>query len=224
MSQITQLTTDDGHHLDAYESGSSHNKAALVVLQEIFGVNRHIRATADRYAAEGFLTVAPALFDRIERGVELGYAPEGVEAARGFSARLEQKTVLKDIAAAIAYARSRVASGKVGVVGYCLGGSYAWLSATRLTVDAAVGYYGSKVVQFVDQTPSAPVILHFGDQDRAIPLSDVEKIKQAKPGLPVYVYEAGHGFNCDERASYSEAAAALAFSRSVTFLKETLFT
>ena len=107
-------------------------------------------------------------------------------------------------------------------MGYCLGGSYAWLSATRLKPDAAVGYYGSKVVQFIAETPVCPVILHFGNQDRGIPLSDVEKIKQARPELPVYIYDAGHGFNCDDRPSYSEPAAALAFSRTRAFLKEVL--
>ena len=222
MSQTIQLTAKDGHVLDAYESGEPTNGAALIILQEIFGVNRHIRSVADTYAREGFYTLAPALFDRVQKNVDLDYTPPSMEIARSLAPRIEQDVILKDIEASIAQARSRVASGKVGIVGYCLGGSYAWLSATRLKPDAAVGYYGSKVAQFIAETPICPVILHFGNQDRAIPLSDVEKIKPARPELPVYIYDAGHGFNCDERPSYSEAAASLAFSRTLTFLKETL--
>ncbi len=228
MSQTIQLLADDGHSLSAYEAGDPQNNgAALVVLQEIFGVNRHIRSVADDYAREGFLTVAPALFDRVRQGVELGYAPEDIEIARGVAAQLQEETILKDIVAAIAHARHRVKSGKVGVIGYCLGGSYAWLSATRLSatrlgVDAAVGYYGSKVARFIGEEPRCPVILHFGEKDKGIPLESVETIRQTRPGLPVYLYDAGHGFNCTDRPSYSESAATPARARSLEFLRKTL--
>ena len=189
---------------------------------EIFGVNHHIRSVADTYARQGFYTLAPALFDRAEPGVEFDYSPASVQTARGFLARIEEGAILKDIEASINHARRQVASRKVGVVGYCMGGSYAWLSATRLKPDAAVGYYGSKVLECVAEAPVCPVMLHFGSQDQHIPVSEVEKIQQARPELPVFLYDAGHGFNCDERASYSGAAASLAFSRSLGFLKAAL--
>ena len=219
MSHTLSLATVDGHTLSAYVTGDPASPAAVVILQEIFGVTAHIRSVADTYASHGFYVVAPALFDRVERDVEIEYNPEGLERARAIAAKLQPETVLKDIAAALAHARATVRGGRVGVVGYCLGGSYAWLSATRLAPDAAVGYYGSRVAAHLDETPRAPVILHFGDKDRGIPLADVEKIKVAHPEVPVYVYDAGHGFNRDASASYSAPAAALAFERTLAFLR-----
>lgn len=222
MSNNIQLTADDGHILNAYESGGDQpGTAGLIVLQEIFGVNHHIRSVADQYAREGFHTVAPALFDRAQPGVELDYSPESIQTARALFSRIDPDATLKDIAAAIAHARSRVTSGKVGVIGYCLGGRLAWLSATRLRADAAVGYYG-RVIDVIAEEPRCPVMLHFGSQDQHIPVSDVEKIKETRPSLPVFLYDAGHGFNCNERSSYSETAASLAFTRSLAFLKEHL--
>jgi carboxymethylenebutenolidase len=223
MSKTIQLTADDGHTFRAYESGAEQNPVAgLIILQEIFGVNHHIRSVAETYAREGFYTLAPALFDRAGPGVEFDYSPASIQAARGFLSRIEEGAILKDIKASIDHARRQVASRKVGVVGYCMGGSSAWLSATRLNPDAAVCYYGSKVLECIAETPVCPVMLHFGSLDQHIPVSAVEKIRQARPELPVFLYDAGHGFNCDERGSYSEAAASLAFSRSLSFLKETL--
>lgn len=222
MSQIISITAADGHVFDAYEAGLPNSAAAIVILQEIFGINAHIRGQADLYAREGFLAIAPALFDRVERRVELAYGESDRDAAKSLASRLVPELVLKDIAAAIAYARNRVVSGKVGVVGYCLGGSYAWLSVTRLKADAAVSYYGSKVAATLQEEPRAPVIFHFGYQDHAIPLASVDLIRQAKPELPVYLYEAGHGFNCEARSSFSAPAAQLALSRSLAFLREKL--
>jgi carboxymethylenebutenolidase len=222
MGDTIQLKADDGHVLSTYVAEGSPGGSGLVILHEIFGVNRHIRAVADRYAREGFWTVAPALFDRVQKDVELEYTPENSQAGKDIAARLDQVNILKDIAAALDFARSRSASGKAGVVGYCLGGTYAWLSATRLKPDAAVGYYGSRVIDYVGEPTVAPVILHFGRQDRAIPVATVEKIQAARPEIPVYLYDAGHGFNCDERASYSEPDAHLALSRSLEFLRENL--
>ncbi len=223
MSKTLQLTADDGHTFSAYEADAKPDGVSgVIILQEIFGVNHHIRAVTDKYAREGFYAIAPALFDRAQKGVELDYSPASMQTGVGLLSQIEPGAILKDIAASIAHARSKVASGKVAVVGYCLGGSFAWLSATRLTPDAAVGYYGSKVLEFIAETPVCPVMLHFGSRDKHIPAADVEKIKQARPELPVYLYDADHGFNCDERASYSEPAASLAFSRTLTFLKESL--
>ncbi len=217
-----QLTAADGHNFSAYEAGDPRAKAGLVVLQEIFGVNRHIRFVADTYAREGFYAIAPSLFDRVQPGVELDYSPESIQAARGIFERIKPEEILKDIEASIDHARRSVGSGKVGVIGYCLGGSYAWLSATRLKPDAAVGYYGGKVLESAGETPSCPVMLHFGSRDKHIPVAEVEKFKEASPEIPVYIYDADHGFNCNDRASYNEEAAKLAFSRSLTFLKEML--
>ena len=195
MGKDILLRVEDGHLLGAYEAGSPSGSAAIVLLQEIFGVNAHIRSVADEYAKAGYYVVAPALFDRIQARVQLDYSPGELELARGYASRLEPELVLRDIAAAIAHARSRVASAKVGVIGFCLGGTYAFLSATRLNPDAAVGYYGGKIIQHAHEVPLAPTILHFGSQDRGIALADVQAIEHARPGIPVYVYEAGHAFN-----------------------------
>ena len=193
----------------------------MIVLQEIFGVNSHIRSVADRYAQEGFLAVAPALFDRVVPGVELEYTDEGRQQGISLAGKLSPEAVLRDIEAAIVHARGAVRSGKVAVVGYCLGGSYAWLSATRLSPDAAVGYYGSKIAAAVGEEPRCPVILHFGRNDKGIPLEQVEKIQAARPGLPVYLYEAGHGFNRDGSPAFVGEAAGLAFSRTLELLRNT---
>jgi carboxymethylenebutenolidase len=222
MSNTINLTAEDGHALSAYVAGKENSTAALVIIQEIFGVNAHIRSVADAYAGEGFFTIAPSLFDRIQARTELDYSPASVELGRGLATRLEPELVLNDIAAAVAYARSQTTSEKVGIVGYCLGGSYAWLSAARLKIDAAVGYYGGKIVQLLDQKPLAPIILHFGKEDRGIPLTDVQKIEHAHPDIPIFLYEAGHAFNRDGSPNYAPAAAELARVRSLKFLRENL--
>jgi carboxymethylenebutenolidase len=223
MSQTVHITAGDGHHFTAYEAGSPEEGIALVLIQEIFGVNHHIRSVADAFAKEGFYVVAPALFDRIQEGVDLdATAPEHVALARGYATRLEEAKAILDLAATVGYVRAKTGHAKVGVVGFCLGGVYAWLSATRLQVDAAVGYYGSKISQYVEERPRCPVILHFGNRDRAIPESDVTRIVQAQPDVPVFMYDAGHAFNRAGGPNYSAEAATVAWSRSVKFLKETL--
>lgn len=222
MSHSISLVAADGHQFSAHASGDPSAEAAVIILQEIFGVNAHIRSVADTYARHGFYVVAPALFDRIARDVELDYDPAGLERARALAARLSPDVVLQDIAAAIAHAGAATRGGRVGLVGYCLGGSYAWLSATRLSPAAVVGYYGSKIAAHLGEKPLVPVILHFGDQDRGIPLSDIDKIRAAHPEVPVFVYSAGHGFNRDGGASWSEPAANLAFARTLDFLRTRL--
>jgi carboxymethylenebutenolidase len=223
MGKTIDLTSGDGYAFGAYTAGGEDKKAALVVIQEIFGVNHHIRTVTDGFAEQGFYAVAPALFDRVERGVELDYRPDGIEKGRAIMGRLSEEEMLKDIAAGIVHARSQTASGKVGVVGYCLGGTLAWQSATRLGPDAAVGYYGGGIVKRLEERPACPVMLHFGGEDAHIPPADVEKIREAYPQMPVYMYNgAGHGFNCNERASYNPEAAALAYSRTLDFLREHL--
>ena len=190
-------------------------------MQEIFGVNGHIRSVADEYARDGFLAVAPALFDRIERGVDLGYEGADVQKAMSFVARLDIDKAVADVAATLDYAK--VTSPKrAGVIGYCFGGTVAWLSATRLGPDAAVGYYGGRIGNFAAENPSCPVMLHFGRKDSHIPADDVQKIHTAHPDVEIYWYDAGHAFNATPRASYHAEAAKLARERSLAFLKENL--
>lgn len=222
MSEHVNLKAEDGHELEAYVATPAGDPlAALVVIQEVFGVNAHIRSVADGYARDGFLAVAPALFDRIERGVELKYEGEDMQKAMGFARKMNMDDMLKDTAAATDYARRRTGS-ETGVVGYCLGGSIAWLAACRLSIDAAVGYYGGYIPQHASEQPKCPVMLHFGKQDSHIPLESIEKIKQSHPEVPIFLYDAGHGFNCDARASYDAASAKLARERSLEFLKKNL--
>jgi carboxymethylenebutenolidase len=222
MSEQVKLTASDGHELDAYVAKPEGEPlAGLVVVQEVFGVNRHIRSVADKFAAEGFLAVAPAIFDRFEKGVELGYEGADMAKAMELMQKLKIDDSVRDVDAALAYAQK--ATGKpVGVVGFCYGGTVAWLSATRLKPAAVVGYYGGQIAKFAGENPHVPVLLHFGRQDAHIPEADVAKVQAAHPDVKVYWYDAGHGFNCDMRGSYNEAAAKSAFERSVAFLKKNL--
>ncbi|MEY2960134.1 MAG: hypothetical protein RLZZ01_2702, partial [Actinomycetota bacterium] len=187
-----------------------------VVVQEIFGVNPHIRSVVERFAALGYRSVAPALFDRIESGVELDYDGEGVVAGRALADRIKWEPAMLDIAATV----GRVAeTGPVGVVGFCFGGSLAWRSANELPITAAVGYYGGQVHDMIELVPRVPTMLHFGELDHAIPLADVAAIAAAHPAVPVHVYPGAlHGFHCDARGSFDPVSAAIAFGRTVEFL------
>jgi len=221
MGETIQLKASDGHELTAYVAApDGAPRGGLVVIQEIFGVNSHVRAVADGFAAGGYRVIAPALFDRIERGVELGYDPDGVAAGRQLKGRMDWDTPLLDIRAAI----DALPGLKTGVVGYCWGGSLAWLAATRLDgLAAAVCYYGGQINDFRDESPKCPVLMHFGSEDGGIPMDAVEAIRAAQPDIPIHVYEgAGHGFNCDLRASYDEGATAIARKRTVEFLARTV--
>lgn len=223
MSEIATMIAKDGHALDIYVARPSGEPiAGLVVIQEIFGVNRHIRSVADSYARDGFLTVAPALFDRIEKNVDLTY--EGEDAKKGFS--LMQQTsidkALLDVNAALGFA-FRETGKKAGVIGYCFGGLLAWLSATRLHPAVAVGYYAGGIGRFAEETPRVPVQLHFGRLDTHIPAEQVEKVHAAHPEVEIHWYDgAGHGFNCEMRSAYEPKSAALARTRALAFLKQHL--
>jgi carboxymethylenebutenolidase len=222
MGENVKLKADDSHELNAYVSHPAGEPiAGLVVLQEAFGVNKHIRSVADGYAKDGFLTMAPALFDRIERGVELGY--EGEDRERGIALARQSNPAdnVKDIAAALQYVREKTGM-KAGVIGYCYGGTMAWLAAAWLDPAAAVGYYGGHIAHFATATPLAPVMLHFGNLDQHIPKEDVDKVQARHPEVSIFWYEAGHGFNCNDRASYNADAAKLARERSLEFLKKHL--
>lgn len=222
MSERVTLKASDGFQLGAYVARPAGEPiAGLVVVQEIFGVNAHIRSVADGYARDGFFAVAPALFDRIERDVELGYEGADMEKARSFIPKLNMDAAVKDVAAAMDCARQQTGK-KVGVIGYCWGGTLAWLAATRLDAAAAVGYYGGQIARFALETPKAPVMLHFGKLDKHIPAEEVEKVHAAHPEVEIYWYDAGHGFNCDARASYDAKSAKTARERSLGFLKRHL--
>ena len=219
MGQNITLTAKDGHKLGVYRADPAGKpRGALVVIQEIFGVNNHMRHVTDGFAKEGYVAVSPALFDRIEPGIELGYDPKSIETGRNLRPKVPLDGTLADLQAAIDYVKQ---FGKVGVVGYCWGGSLAFLAATRLLgVAGAVGYYGGMVAEHAGETPKAPTMLHFGDQDQSIPMSDVEKVKAARADVPIHVYHAGHGFNCDERGSYNADAAKTALDRTLEFFHD----
>lgn len=217
MGKHLTLTTSDQHQLGAYRAEpKGAPKGGIVVAQEIFGVNSHIRNVCDRLAAAGYVAVAPALFDRFVRDFECGYSPDEVAHARLHLGRIDWAKMLLDIEAGV---KEVLSAGPVGVVGFCMGGSVAYLAATRLSgLSAAVAFYGGQIVKYADEKPKCPVQMHFGDQDAGIPLSDVEVIRQKRPDTEVYVYSAGHGFNCDERASFHDASAKLAWQRTLDFL------
>ena len=219
MAQTMTLAAKDGHKLAAYRADPAGKpRGAMVVVQEIFGVNRHMRHVTDGFAKQGYVAIAPALFDRVENGVELGYDPKSIEAGRDIRAKVPLDGTLADLQAAIDAVKS---AGKVGIVGYCWGGGLAFLAATRLSgVAAAVGYYGGMVAAHAQEKPRVPVMLHFGDSDQSIPMSDVEKVKQLRPDITTYVYKAGHGFSCDERQSYNAEASKLALERTLKFFRE----
>ena len=222
MGEHVKLQAPDGHEFDAYVARPAGAPiAALIVLQEAFGVNRHIRSVTDEYANDEFLAVAPALYDRLECGVELAYEGEDKERGLTLARQSNHDDVTKDIAAAIDYAR-RQSGKKVGVIGYCFGGTMAWLSATRLHPDAAVGYYGGQIPRYAAEAKHCPVMLHFGKLDQHIPRAEVGKVQAAHPDVVVYWYDAGHGFNTSDRTSYNPDAAKLARQRSLDFLKKNL--
>lgn len=223
MGEHVTLTAVDGQKLDAYVARPEGKPlAGLVVVQEIFGVNAHIRSVADGFANDGFLAVAPAMFDRIEPGVELGYESADAHRAMSFVPRIDINKSVLDVGAAMGYAADQTHK-KVGVVGYCFGGTLAWLAATRLRPAAAVGYYGGRIGNYVSEIPSAPVMLHFGKDDAHIPGHEIEKVHAAHPEVEIFLYEnAGHAFNRDIGPSYNPKAAFEARERTLAFLKKHL--
>ena len=224
MGSFQNITSSDGFVLPAYvvlPTGTP--KGAIVVLQEIFGVNSHIQAVTDGYAAQGYLAVAPSTFHRVQAGVNLGYTPEDIQAGIALKAAAEaiQPQVMQDVQAAIDFAAKQLpAGGKVGIVGYCWGGLLAWRTAALLSgVSAAVPYYGGGMTVGAEpaRQPHCPVMVHFGDQDTGIPLDTVHAFAAAQPTVDVQIYPANHGFNCDQRGSYDAPAAMLALERTLAF-------
>lgn len=217
MGQDIKLTASDNFQLGGYRADpASAPKAAVVVIQEIFGVNHHIRAVCDRFAGNGYVAIAPAIFDRIEPNFQSGYSPEEIAVARKFVANPDWTAMLRDSQAAIDAVRD---VGPVGLIGFCLGGSVAYAAATKLSgLSAAIGYYGGAIVRFADDKPKVPTQLHFGEKDAGIPLGDIDIIRARRPDVEIHVYPgAQHGFNCDERPSYDPANAGIAKQRSLDF-------
>lgn len=226
MGSFVELQSADGFRFPAYVAHPNGKpRAGLVVLQEIFGVNAHIREVADGYAADGFLVVAPSTFHRVKADVDLGYTQEDMTAGFGLKTAVEALPapgVLRDIQTAIGHAAS---GGKVGITGYCWGGLLTWRSACLLSgLSAAAPYYGGGMTSAEESArkPTVPVMAHFGDQDHWIPMDTVEAFRAAHPEVTVHVYPANHGFNCDHRGSYDAAAAAQARDRTLAFFAKHL--
>ena len=215
MGEIIRLIAADGHQFDAYRSAPKGvPRGAVVVIQEIFGVNIHIKEVTDGFAREGYLAIAPAIFDRFERGVELGYENKDIAIGKVLKAKGNENLneVLTDVEAAYDAVKD---TGFVGITGYCWGGVIVWASACRLNFDAASSYYGGGIIELVDEKPKCKTIMHFGNEDQSIPINDVDLISKAHPDVGVHMYNAGHGFNCDRRGSYDEESAKLALTRTL---------
>jgi carboxymethylenebutenolidase len=218
MGSDIVITAEDGHQLGAYLSRPTGTvRGGLVVIQEAFGVNCYIRSVVDAFAVQGYLSIAPALYDRQTQNVQFGYAKGGFDAARKLRAGLIWGDVLRDVEAA---ANEVAPGGKVGIVGYCVGGSVAWLAGHHLRLAAAVSYYGSDIVGFLDRPPRCPTMLHFAERDAHIPLDDVETIRNAFPELPVYVFPGEHGFACDARPSYEPESTRIAGRRTLALFRK----
>ncbi|MFT3906972.1 MAG: dienelactone hydrolase family protein [Steroidobacteraceae bacterium] len=218
--QWETLMARDGHQFAAYlVKPSGTPRGAVVVLQEIFGVNVHIRAVTEQYAAAGYLAIAPALFDRVGRNIELGYGPETFQQARGYAMQVKREDALADIAAAVNVVKH---AGRVALVGFCWGGQLAWIAARTLPIQAAVAYYASRIGEHLDGVPAVPMLLHFGAQDDSIPLADVEKTRLLFPRGEFHIYPARHGFNCNLRPVYDAPSSALAWQRTQEFLHRQL--
>jgi len=211
------LTASDGHNLLAhFAEPEGAARGGIVVIQEIFGVNNHIKRVADSFAVDGYAAIAPALFDRVGSDIQLGYEEDGIAKGRDYRGQIDNNDALKDVEAAIQFLSGM--GLKVAVVGYCWGGSLAWASATRLTgLSAAVSYYGGELPGMASEMPKCPVIAHFGETDQSIPLDKVAIFQAAQPNVPTYIYPAGHGFSCDERGSYDQECASLARERTMKF-------
>ncbi len=218
MGKFVELTARDGARLSAWRADpAGPPRGAIVVAQEIFGVNGHIRSVCDGFAADGYAAIAPALFDRYAPKVDLGYTPADIAKGRELKAVAGIDNALADVAAA----RDAVAkAGKVAVIGYCWGGYVAWMAAAREPGFAcAVPYYGGGILDARNERPRCPVMAHFGERDAGIPVAGVRELAAAHPEAQVFIYAADHGFNCDQRAAFDAAASKLARERTLEFLR-----
>ena len=218
MNEIIEVTAKDHHQFSAYISQPSGKpKAGIVIIQEIFGVNTHIKEVTDLYASYGYLCIAPSLFDRIEKNIILNYDEKGVSKGRDLK-ELCDNYALKDIEASISVVSS---AGKVGVIGYCWGGSLSWRIGCEVShLSASVCYYGGDIPKLRDLKPKCNVLTHFGEFDKGIPIKDVRIFEKKRPEVHTYTYPADHGFNCDHRGQYDKTCAVIAFDRTLKFLEK----
>ena len=222
MGSMIELKAADGHKLAAYRAESAGTaRGAVVVIQEIFGVNSHVKAVADGYAKDGYLAIAPAMFDRAQRGYDTGYSQPEIQSGIAVMQRLDWKQTMLDVDAAIAEAKK---AGKVGIVGYCWGGTVCWVAAARLSgLTCSAPYYGGGMPGFIDEKPRIPTLCHFGELDQSPTLEQSKAIAKAHPEITAHFYPgAGHGFNCDQRGSYHAESAKLARQRTVEFFRKHL--
>lgn len=222
MGKTIELTASDGHKFKAYRAEPvGPAKGAIVVIQEIFGVNGHIRSVCDRVAELGYVAVAPALFDRFQRDFESGYSPDEITYCRSLLGNVDWDAFMRDVDAARADVDG---NGKTGIVGFCMGGSVSFLAACRLDgLSAAVCYYGGRIADFADEMPKCPTQMHFGEKDASIPMTNVESVRTKRPESDIHVYpDAEHGFHCDERGSFHADAAKLAWDRTTMWLKDNI--
>lgn len=219
MGDMIELTAQDGHKLAAYRADPAGKpRGGIVVIQEIFGVNSHVKSVADGYARDGYLAIAPAMFDRVQRDVDLGYSQEDIQAGIALKGKIPVDAPMKDAAAAV---KAAAAAGKVGIVGYCWGGFVSWMASARVPgLACAVPYYGGGMTDQINIQPDCPVMCHFGERDAHIPIEGVKKLTAAHPKQTVHIYAADHGFNCDQRGSYDAASAKLARERTLAFFRQ----
>ncbi len=219
MGKMIELTATDSHKLAAYRAEPAGKaRGAVVVIQEIFGVNSHIKSVADGYAADGYLAIAPAMYDRVQRNYETGYTQPEIQAGLAVMQKLDWKQTMLDVDAAVKEAQG---AGKVGIVGYCWGGTVAWLAAARTAgLACSVPYYGGGIPTFADEGPKIPMMCNFGEQDQS-PTPEQAKAAVAKhASIVAHFYAAGHGFNCDQRGSYNAEASKLARTRTLEFFRK----
>jgi carboxymethylenebutenolidase len=219
MGKMIELTAADGHKFSAYRADPAGKpRGALIVIMEIFGVNSHIKAVTDSYAADGFLAIAPASFDRVQRGLDVGYTPADIEIARPLMQKMNLDDAVKDVTAALNEVKS---AGKTGIVGYCWGGTCTWKSASSVPgLACAIAYYGGGIPGLIGEKPQCPVMFHWGETDHSIPLDKAKEVAAAHSNQVHYFYPAGHGFNCDQRGSYHAESANLARTRTLEFLQK----
>ena len=219
MGTMIQLTAADGHKFSAYRAEPKGKpKGALVVVMEIFGVNSHIKKVTDEYAADGYLAIAPAMFDRVQPGLDIGYTPADIEVGRGIMQKMKLDDALKDVQAAMKNVES---AGKIGIVGYCWGGTVAWKSACNLNgLACSIPYYGGGIPGLINEKPKCPVMFQWGETDHSIPLDKAKEVAAAHKDQIHHFYAAGHGFNCDQRGSYNAGASKTARERTLEFLSK----
>jgi carboxymethylenebutenolidase len=216
MGELIQLRSKAGEIGGYLATPKGAPKGGVVVIQEIFGVNHHIKAVTDKFAADGYIALAPCFFDHIRKDIELGYTPDTIAEGRKYVTELGLDKPVQDVEAAIEELKRRGAS-KVAVTGFCWGGTITWLAATRLKPDAVSGYYGGGIHGARNENPTVATMLHFGDKDMHIPMAHVNELRKLHPDVLIYDYPADHGFHCDERGSYDATASRQAMARTLEF-------